>query len=146
MSPEVSPGVARDTEGSVREARRLWNAVDRPNVMIKIPGTPEGWPAIERCLAEGININITLLFCRSLSRRRRSISPALEAWVAAGQPIGRLASVASVFGSGVDTEVDKRIEVIGGPLMALRGMAAIAGAQLAYAVFGEVSRSAQWQS
>jgi transaldolase len=147
VSLEVSPQVARDTEGSVAEARRLWNTVDRPNVMIKIPGTREGWPAIERCLAEGININITLLFSVDHYRAvAEAYLRALETRLAEGHPIDRIASVASLFVSRVDTEVDKRIQSLGGPLMALRGKAAIAGATLAYAAFGEMSRSARWRS
>lgn len=147
VSLEVSPQVARDTEGSVAEARRLWNTVDRPNVMIKIPGTREGWPAIERCLAEGININITLLFSVEHYRAvAEAYLRALETRLAAGHPIDRISSVASLFVSRVDTEVDKRIQSRGGPLMALRGTAAIAGAKLAYAAFCELSRSARWRS
>ena len=75
VSLEVSPTLARDTEGTIAEARRLWAAVDRPNVMIKVPGTKEGWPAIERLLIEGININITLLFSLEHYRRCRGVSP-----------------------------------------------------------------------
>ena len=147
VSLEVSPQLARDTEGSVAEARRLWKTVDRPNVMIKIPGTREGWPAIERCLAEGININITLLFSVEHYRAvAEAYLRALETRLAEGHPIDRIASVASLFVSRVDTEVDKRIQSLGGPLMALRGKAAIAGAQLAYATFAEISRSARWRS
>jgi transaldolase len=149
VSLEVSPQLARDTEGSIAEARRLWNTVDRPNVMIKIPGTREGWPAIERCLAEGININITLLFSvEHYSAVAEAYLRALETRLAEGHPIDRIASVASLFVSRVDTEaeVDKRIQSLGGPLMALRGRAAIAGAQLAYAAFAEISRSARWRS
>ena len=146
VSLEVSPGVARDTEGSVKEARRLWNAVDRPNTMIKIPGTRQGWPAIERCLAEGININITLLF--SVEHYRAVADAwlrALEARVEQRTPIDRLASVASFFLSRVDTEVDARIQAKGGSLLALQGRAAIAQAQLAYAVFEDIIQSDRWQ-
>jgi len=145
VSLEVSPGLARDTEGSVAEARRLWKAVDRPNVMIKIPGTREGWPAIERCLREGININITLLF--SIEHYEAVVEAylrALEARVEQGQPIDRLASVASFFVSRVDTEVDKRIQAKGGSLLDLRGTVAIAGARLAYAKFLEITGSERW--
>ena len=138
VSLEVSPTLARDTAGSIAEAQRLWKAVDRPNVMIKIPGTREGWPAIERCLRDGININITLLFSvEYYSAVAEAYLRALEARVEAGQPIDRLASVASVFVSRVDTEVDKRIEVKGGALMELRGTIAVASARLAYAKYLE---------
>ena len=147
VSLEVSPAVARDTEGSIAEARRLWRAVDRPNVMIKIPGMREGWPAIERCLREGININITLLFS---VEHYRAVSEAylraLEARVRDGQPVDRLASVASFFVSRVDTEVDRRIDALGGSLLALRGRVAIANARLAYAAFMETTRSARWRA
>jgi transaldolase len=147
VSLEVSPGVALDTEASVNEARRLWKALDRPNTMIKIPGTREGWPAIERCLLEGININITLLF--SLEHYRAVAEAwlrALEARVEQGKTIQSLASVASFFVSRVDTEVDKRIQAKGGSLLPLQGKAAIAGAQLAYATFLDIAGSPRWKS
>jgi transaldolase len=147
VSLEVSPAVARDTEGSIAEARRLWRAINRPNLMIKIPGMREGWPAIERCLREGININITLLFS---VEHYRAVSEAylraLEARVRDGQPLDRLASVASFFVSRVDTEVDRRIEALGGSLLALRGRVAIANARLAYAAFLETTQSARWRA
>ncbi len=147
VSLEVSPSLARDTEGTAAEARRLWKAVDRPNVMIKIPGTREGWPAIERCLRDGININITLLFSiENYKAVAEAYLRALEVRVAAGQPINRLASVASFFVSRVDTEIDKRIQARGGSLLELRGKAAIAGARLAYAWFLEISASARWRA
>jgi transaldolase/glucose-6-phosphate isomerase len=147
VSLEVSPETARDTERSIAEARRLWHAVDRPNAMIKIPGTREGWPAIERCLAEGININITLLFSVEHYRAvAEAYLRALETRVAAGQPIDRIASVASFFVSRVDTEVDKRIQAVGGSLLALRGKAAIAGARVAYGVFREIMGSSRWRA
>ena len=147
VSLEVSPALARDTEGSIAEARRLWRAVDRPNLMIKIPGTREGWPAIERCLREGININITLLFSVEHYREvAEAYLRALEARVRDGQPVARVASVASFFVSRVDTEADRRIEAIGGSLTALRGRVAIANARLAYATFLETTRGARWQT
>jgi transaldolase len=147
VSLEVSPELARDTEGSIAEARRLWRAVDRPNLMIKIPGTREGWPAIERCLREGININITLLFSVEHYRAvAEAYFRALEARVKDGQPVGRVASVASFFVSRVDTEVDRRIEARGGSLMPLRGRVAIANARLAYAAFLETTRGARWRA
>jgi len=147
VSLEVSPRLAHDTDGSVAEARRLWKALDRPNVMIKIPGTREGWPAIERCLSEGININITLLFS---AEHYRAVAAAyllaLETRVERGQPIDRIASVASLFVSRVDTEVDERIRRLGGSLTALRGKVAIESAHLAYANFLEMSRSDRWRA
>ena len=145
VSLEVSPGMARDTEGTVAEARRLWQAVDRPNVMIKIPGTREGWPAIERCLREGININITLLFSvEHYKEVAEAYLRALEARLQQGQPIDRLASVASFFVSRVDTEVDKRLGSAPGS-GELRGKVAVAGARLAYAMFLDQMQSPRWK-
>jgi transaldolase len=140
VSIEVGPKLANDTEGSIREARRLWTECNRPNVMVKIPGTAAGVPAIRQCLAEGININITLLF--SVARHREVMEAylsALEERVAAGQPIDRLRSVASFFVSRVDTNVDKKLDKIGSDAARqLRGKAAIANAKLAYEAFREV--------
>jgi transaldolase len=147
VSIEVSPEFARDTAGSIEEARRLWWAVDRPNVMIKIPGTREGWPAIERCLRDGININVTLLF--SLEHYLAVADAHLRALagrVADGRPIDRVASAASLFVSRVDTEVDKRIEANGGALAALRGRAGVANARLVYAAFLDITHSVRWRA
>ncbi len=146
VSLEVSPTLARDTEKTIAEARRLWTDVDRPNLMIKVPGTKEGWPAIERLLTEGININITLLF--SLEHYRQVAEAyvrALQARTRAGKAIDRLASVASFFVSRVDTETDRRIEARGGSLLQLRGKVAIANAQLAYVWFRDQLQTAKWQ-
>jgi len=140
VSIEVGPRLANDTEGSVQEAQRLWEKCARENVMVKIPGTSAGIPAIRRCLADGININITLLF--SVSRYREVMEAylsALEERVAAGRPIDRLRSVASFFVSRVDSNVDKKLDRIGtDAARALRGKAAIANARLAYVAFREV--------
>jgi transaldolase len=149
VSIEVRPQLARDTEGSVVEARRLWKACDRPNVMVKIPATEEGIPAIRRCLSEGININITLLF--SVARYRQVIEAYLEAMderVAAGQPVEHIRSVASFFVSRVDTNVDKKLDGIAKEegradrdrqrARDLRGKVAIANARIAYQAFQEV--------
>lgn len=150
VSLEVSPTLARDTAGTIAEARRLWAAVDRPNVMIKVPGTREGWPAIERLLTDGINVNITLLF--SLEHYRQVAEAYLRALAArrqARQSIDRLASVASFFVSRVDTEVDRRLDAArgaGGAPRDLRGKVAIANAQLAYAWFRESLRGERWRS
>lgn len=155
VSIEVSPGQARSTEGTVVEARQLWNAVNRPNVMIKVPGTIEGAEAVGKLLLEGININITLLF--SLENHERVMwkyIEALETRVSAGQPIARLASVASFFVSRVDTLVDKLLDdkiatETAKPKQAvfrdLKGKAAIANAQLAYARFREIFGSERFQ-
>jgi transaldolase len=152
VSIEVGPHLALDTEGSVVEARRLWQRCDRPNVMVKIPGTEAGLPAIRRCLALGINVNITLLF--SIERYRAVMEAylsALEERVAAGQPVDRLRSVASFFVSRVDTNVDKKLDAVAAHPEAaarperqrqrareLRGKTAIANARLAYRAFEEV--------
>jgi transaldolase len=156
VSIEVSPGLAHDTSGTIAEARRLWAAVNRPNVMIKVPGTAEGAPAVEQLLSEGININITLLF--SLENHERviwSFINGLEARAAAGQPVAGIASVASFFVSRVDTLVDKLLEAkiaqaAGDParqerLRALLGKVAIANAKLAYARFQAIFGSDQFQ-
>jgi transaldolase len=147
VSIEVSPTIARDTKATVNEARRLWHSVDRPNVMIKIPGTREGCPAIERCLHDGININVTLLF--SVERYRtvaEAYLSALERRVAEGRPVDRVASAASLFVSRVDTEVDKRIEAQGGALAPLRGTAAAANARLVYASFLSITGGERWKA
>ena len=145
VSIEVSPSLARDTQGSLNEARRLWREVGRPNVMIKIPGTREGWPAIEQALEEGININITLLFSvEHYKAVADAYLNAMEARIAAKKPVGRVASVASFFVSRVDTEVDKRLEQLGGAATSLLGQAAIANAKLAYELFGELFSGPRW--
>jgi transaldolase len=149
VSIEVRPQLARDTEGSVAEARRLWKACDRPNVMIKIPATEEGIPAIQRCLSEGININITLLF--SVLRYLQVMKAYLDAMderVAAGLSVDRIRSVASFFVSRVDTNVDKKLGDIARDegrsardrqqAHDLRGKFAIANAKIAYESFAEV--------
>jgi len=142
-------------EGSVAEAERLWKAVDRPNVMIKIPGTVEGAEAVGKLLFKGININITLLF--SLQNHERVMwkyIEALEARVAAGQPIERLASVASFFVSRVDTLVDQKLgekiqaekdEARKVQLRNLKGKVAVANAQLAYVRFQEIFGSERFK-
>jgi transaldolase len=140
VSIEVGPHLANDTEGSIQEARRLWAKCDRPNVMVKIPATAAGVPAIRKSIAEGININITLLF--SVARYREVMEAylaALEERSAAGRPIDGLRSVASFFVSRVDTNVDKKLDRIGNDAArALRGKAAIANARVAYQAFREV--------
>ena len=146
VSIEVGPEFARDTRGTIIEARRLWRAVRRPNAMIKIPGTREGWPAIERCLHEGINVNITLLF--SVDHYREvayAYLRALEARVAEGLAIDRISSVASVFVSRVDTEVDKRIATKARLPGALHGRVAVANARLVYDAFRTIINSPRWR-
>src|SRR4051812_19125578 len=113
VSIEVSPGVSNSADATVEEARRLWKTVDRPNVMVKVPGTPEGAVAVRRLIADGVNVNITLLF--SLDAHERVIEAylsGLEDRVKSNQPIDGLASVASFFVSRVDTEIDKRLDAM----------------------------------
>jgi transaldolase/glucose-6-phosphate isomerase len=140
VSLEVSPTLANDTEGTIAAAQRLWNAVDRPNVMIKIPGTAAGVPAIKASIAAGININVTLLF--SVDRYEAAANAYLEGLeerAARGEPIDRLASVASVFVSRIDNAVDKKLQakIDAGEqtLTALLGKAAIASTKLTYQRF-----------
>lgn len=136
VSLEVSPHLARDTKGTVADARRLWKALDRPNVMIKIPATVEGVPAIQECIAEGINVNVTLLFSVT---RYTAVAEAYLAGIseraAAGHP-PRVASVASFFVSRVDSLVDPMLESAANPMAKeLMGEVAVANSLCAYAVF-----------
>lgn len=146
VSLEVNPDLAHDTSQTLSEAQMLWRRVDRPNLMVKIPATEAGIPAIRAAIAAGINVNVTLIFSRE---RYRAVMDAylsgLEDRVAAGKPIDRIASVASFFVSRVDTKVDKKLQAIisgGGEQAAaagaLLGRAAIANARLAYADFQRV--------
>jgi transaldolase len=155
VSIEVSPGVANDTQGTIEEARRLWKTVNRPNLMVKVPGTEAGAKAVQELLTEGINVNITLLF--SVQAHERVIDAylaALEARVARGLPIDRLASVASFFVSRVDTEVDKRLDALlknasgdqAARLSKLKGKAAIANAKMAYQLFLEKFSGPRWEA
>ena len=145
VSIEVSPTLGNDTNGTIAEAERLWHSVNRPNVMVKIPGTAEGIPAIEHCLAEGININITLLF--SVERYAQVIEAflkAFEARVAKGEPVDRLCSVASFFVSRVDTKVDPQLDKLGDPKH-IRGKIAIANAAMAYRLFEATLAGERWK-
>jgi transaldolase len=148
VSLEVDPRLARETAKTIAEARTLWWMVDRPNLFIKVPATAEGLPAITACLAEGISVNVTLIF--SLERYGEVIDAfmaGLEQAVAAGRDISRLASVASFFVSRVDTEVDSRLDKIGTPeAAALRGKAAIANARLAYELYEQRIATPRWQA
>jgi len=146
VSLEVSPELAHDTEGTVAEAARLWAALDRPNAMIKIPGTAAGLPAIEESLARGISINVTLLF--SVERYEAVIEAffrGLERRAAAGQPIDGLNSVASFFVSRVDGRVDAELDKRGDP-HGLRGTIAIANAGLAYSSFERSRATPRWKA
>lgn len=154
VSIEVSPPMAHDAQGTVAEATRLWSTVDRPNVMVKVPGTVEGVDAVRALIGDGLNINITLLF--AIASYRRVIDAymsGLEDRVAAGKPIDRIASVASFFVSRVDTEVDKRLDALlkSAPdqrarIETLRGKAAIANAKLAYRLFQREFASPRWKA
>ncbi len=137
VSFEVAPRWARDTEGTVREARRLWQAIARPNVMIKVPATAQGIPAIEALLASGINVNVTLIFSlRQYEQAARAYQRGLARWVEQGGDPRRLASVASIFVSRVDTAVDRELEARGDEeALALRGQAALANAKRIYRRF-----------
>lgn len=147
VSIEVEPTLANDTEGTIASAQALWQAVDRPNALIKIPATKEGLPAITAAVAEGISVNVTLIFGE---QRYREVMDAyltgLEQARDAGLDLGRINSVASFFVSRVDTEVDARLEKIGSEeALALRGKAAVANALVAYGAFEEVFGSDRWR-
>ncbi|QJY48511.1 transaldolase [Pseudonocardia broussonetiae] len=147
VSLEVDPGLARDTEGTVAQAIDLWKAVDRPNLLVKIPATEAGLPAITRALAEGISVNVTLIF--SVERYRAVMGAyldGLEQAAANGQTLAGIASVASFFVSRVDSEIDKRLEAIGtDEALALRGKAGVANSRLAYAAFQDVFSGERWE-
>ena len=153
VSIEVSPGVAHEAASTVEEAKRLWETVDRPNVMVKVPGTEQGALAVRELTAAGINVNITLLF--SIQAHDRVIDAymsGLEDRIAAGKPLDHIFSVASFFVSRVDTEVDKRLDAMiktANPsdrdrLKMLRGRAAIANAKLAYRLFRRRFSEERW--
>ncbi|HEU4614587.1 MAG TPA: bifunctional transaldolase/phosoglucose isomerase, partial [Kofleriaceae bacterium] len=155
VSMEVSPYLAHDTAGTIAEARRLWTRIGRPNVMIKVPGTVEGVPAIEQLTAEGLNVNITLLFGRDACRRvQEAYMAGLETRIARSQPIDRIASVASMFVSRIDVLVGKLIddrlakanEGDRALLQSLRGKVGIANAKLAYQDWKEAQHGARWKA
>src|SRR5580700_2086240 len=148
VSIEVAPGLARETAPTIAEAKQLWWLVDRPNIFIKIPATAEGVPAITATLAQGISVNVTLIF--SLERYGQVIDAfmaGLEQAAAAGHDVATIASVASFFVSRVDTEVDNRLDKLGTPeAHALRGKAAVANARLAYQLFEERLATPRWEA
>jgi transaldolase len=154
VSIEVSPSAANDARASISEATRLWATVDRPNLMVKIPGTVEGAVAVRQLIANGININITLLFAIEAYKRVIDAYVAgLQDRVQAGKEISTIHSVASFFVSRVDTEVDKRLEasIAKSPanqqtLKALEGKSAIANAKLAYKLFQSEIESPRWKA
>ncbi|MCV7226866.1 transaldolase [Mycolicibacterium komossense] len=140
VSIEVDPRLAHDTDKTILQAIELWKIVDRPNVLIKIPATKAGLPAITAVIAEGISVNVTLIF--SVERHKLVIDAylaGLEKAKEAGHDLSKIHSVASFFVSRVDTEIDKRLESIGSEeALALRGQAGVANARLAYAAYEEV--------
>src|SRR5215469_2878744 len=148
VSLEVDPRLAGDTARTIAEARALWWLVDRPNLFIKIPATRAGLPAITQCLAEGISVNVTLIF--SLERYGEVIDAffaGLEQAGTAGHDLASIASVASFFVSRVDTEVDRRLDKIGTPEAAeLRGKAALANARLAYELYEQKFADGRWRA
>jgi transaldolase / glucose-6-phosphate isomerase len=156
VSLEVSPTLANDTQGTLEEARRLWKAVNRPNLMVKVPATREGIPAIRQLLEEGININITLLFAQSAYEQvAEAYISALEARAAKGQEVSKIASVASFFVSRIDTLIDGQIdaklktETDGKKkelLTSVQGKVAIANARRTYAKYQELVGGARWKA
>jgi transaldolase len=148
VSLEVDPGLARDTSGTVAQALDLWKAVDRPNLLIKIPATEAGLPAITQALSEGVSVNVTLIF--SVERYRTVMGAyldGLEQAAANGHQLAGISSVASFFVSRVDSEIDKRLEKIGtDEALGLRGQAGIANSRLAYAAFQEVFSGERWDA
>ncbi len=148
VSIEVDPRLAHDTERTLAEARALWWLVDRPNLLIKIPATREGLPAITAALAEGISVNVTLIFAlQRYSEVMDAFMSGLELAARAGRDLSRIASVASFFISRVDTEVDSRLDAIGSAqAAALRGTAGIANARLAFDRYETMTSSTRWQA
>ena len=152
VSMEVSPYLARDTKGTLAEARRLWKAVGKENLMIKVPGTPEGIPAIETLISEGINVNVTLLFSRDLyAKAAWAYVSGLEKRAAKGQEVSGIAGVASFFVSRIDTAADAKLSELakaGGKRAktaeGLMGKAAIANAKLAYALYKDIIADKRW--
>ena len=145
VSIEVSPYLAHDTEGTIKQARELWNAINRKNVMIKIPGTAEGLPAIRKCISEGININITLLF--GLPRYKQvtdAYISGLEDRIKITEPIDQIASVASFFLSRIDVLIDPLLKEKG--LSKMKGEVAIASAKKAYEINKEVFNSERFKN
>ena len=155
VSLEVSPYLADDTEGTIDEARRLWGAVSRENLMIKVPGIEAGIPAIEKLIGEGINVNVTLLFSRSTYERvAEAYIAGMEKWTAAGGEPSNIASVASFFVSRIDGAIDAvvsdRLETAGEEeqelLRSLLGKVAIANAKLSYRSYQRIFRGKRWEA
>ncbi len=153
VSIEVPPTIAKDTATTIAEARRYYDTINRPNVMIKIPGTPEGLPAVEATIGSGINVNVTLLFSvESYVETAWAYIRGLEKLAEAGGDVSKVASVASFFLSRIDTNVDSRLDAkiqAGGnseKLSSLKGKIAIANAKIAYQKYKEIFGSERWQA
>jgi transaldolase len=155
VSIEVPPNLAKDTESTIREARRYYQTIDRPNLMIKIPGTPEGLPAVEQAISEGMSINVTLLFAvESYVNTAWAYIRGLEKRAAAGEDISKIASVASFFLSRIDSNIDSKIdsklesadEDAKVKLNNIKGKIAIANAKIAYQKYKEIFGSERWQA
>lgn len=155
VSIEVPPDLAKDTESTIREARRYYQTIDRPNLMIKIPGTPEGLPAVEQAIAEGMSVNVTLLFSvQSYVDTAWAYIKGLEQRVAAGEDISQIASVASFFLSRIDVKIDQRLaskqatadEQAKAKLESIKGKVAIANAKIAYQQYKEIFNGDRWQA
>src|SRR5579863_8758136 len=156
VSLEVSPFLAKDTEGTIKDARRLWKAVSRPNLMVKVPATPEGVPAIEQLISEGININVTLLFAQERYEKvAHAYIAGLKKFSAGGGDPGHVASVASFFISRIDTMVDAivkaRMKSTSDPkeqalLRSLQGKVAIANGKLTYQRYKEIFSGSEWEA
>ena len=154
VSLEVSPFLARDTEGTIKDARRLWKAVNRPNLLVKIPATAEGIPAIQQCISEGININVTLLFAQEMYEKvARAYIAGVKKYVAGGGDPSHVASVVSFFISRIDSMVDAivkaRLKSASDPkeqalLRSLLGKVAIANGKLTYQRYKEIFGEAEW--
>ena len=156
VSVEVPPTIAKDTASTIAEAQRYYKAIARPNVMIKIPGTPEGLPAVEATIAAGINVNVTLLFSvESYVDTAWAYIRGLEKLAESGGDITKIASVASFFLSRIDTNIDNRLDAkiksgvgqeTGAKLIGLKGKVAIANAKIAYQKYKEIFGSTRWQA
>ena len=154
VSLEVSPLLANDTQGTIREAKDLWTRLNRPNVMIKVPATPAGLPAIEELTASGLNVNVTLIFAVEVYEQvAEAYIRGLERRAASGQPVDRISSVASFFVSRIDTAVDKQLDNLAETsdsarkqkLEKLTGQAAIANARIAYESFERIFSGPRWK-
>src|SRR5207244_10839983 len=156
ISLEVSPYLARDTRGTIEEARRLWSSVGRPNIMIKVPGTAEGIPAFQQLISEGININVTLLFAQEVYEKvAQAYIAGLEQLASRGGDVSKMASVASFFISRIDTLVDS---IVSDPLKktsdpqqqalpkSLLGKVAIANGKLTYQLYQRIFSGPRWQA